>query len=34
MGVDEDEEVGDGLGEREPALEEGPGMGIGVEDDY
>jgi hypothetical protein len=33
MGVDKDEEVGDGFGERESWGEKGPGVGIRVEDD-
>ena len=33
VGVDEDEEVGNGLGEGERGLEQCPGVGVGVEDD-
>ena len=34
VGVDEDEEIGHRLGEGERRLEEGPAMGVGVEDDH
>lgn len=33
VGVYEDEDVGDGLGEGEGGGEEGPGMGVCIEDD-
>lgn len=33
VGVDEDQEVGDGGGEWEGGGEEGPGVGVRVEDD-
>lgn len=32
MGVDEDEDVGNGLGEGEGGFEEGPGAGVRVDD--
>lgn len=31
MGVDEDKEVGDGLGQRERVGKEGPGVGVRIE---
>lgn len=33
MGVDEDEEVGDGSGKREGIREEGPGVGVRIQND-